>query len=224
MSILDLPFPLRTLVRWALWAGVALLGEAAFPPMAAAQTAPPAASSPMPPVPDNPYLATVPVEDESDKSRDKGLRLALIEVLRRAAGKQDSAFGPILAEAGSLVQQYGFQRDPATGGLSFRAAFDPAAIDNALKKQGLPVFGLNADVIEAWVTEVRGVRDANDYARALEHFGRIRGVRRVDVAEVRDDGLRLRMIVEGGVAAAARLALAGGVVRADASGNHELLH
>lgn len=227
MTLLDLPFPLRTLIRWALWACVALVGNAFFAPDATAQTAP-AKSARAPPIsaptmPENPYLAIVPVEDESNKSRDKGLRAALIEVLRRAAGKQDLAFAPILGKSASLVQQYGFQRDPVTGALSFRAAFDPTAIDNALTEQGLPVFGIKTNVVEAWVTEVHGLRDAADYARTLDHFGRIRGVRRVDVAEVRDGMVRLRMIVEGGVSEAAALAQTSGVVRVIADGTHELI-
>lgn len=222
MSLLHLPFPIRTLVRWALWAFVALVGNAYFAPASNAQAGI-EGSTLATTTPENPYLAIVPVDDESDKSRDKGLRLALMEVLRRAAGKQDSSFAPILANAASLVQQYGFQRDPASGTVKFRAAFDPTAIDNALKQEGLPVFGLKADVIEAWVTEVYGLRDAADYARVMNHFARVRGVRRVDVAEVRDGALRLRMIVEGGMADAAELAQVGGVVRADANGNHELI-
>lgn len=177
---------------------------------------------PMAPV-ENPYLAIVPAENETDVSRDKCLRLALTEVLRRAAGKRDAAFTPILARGASLVQHYGFERDPLTGALSFRAAFDPVAIDTALKQQGLPVFGLNSELVEAWVTEVRGLRTSADYARVIDHFTRLRGVRRVDVAELTDDAMRLRMIVEGGVTDAAALAVAGGVVRADLNGNHELV-
>lgn len=220
-------FSVRLCLRVALSAGVVLLGIAnAEPPVRAPQApakASVAATTPPPKALENPYLAIVPVDDESNKSRDKGLRLALIEVLRRAAGKQDYSFGPILANAASLVQSYSFQRDPSSAALSFRAAFDPTAVDNALKQQGLPVFGLKTDVVEAWVTDVHGLRDASDYARTLDHFSHLRGVRRLDVAEVRDGTVRLRMIVEGGVASAAELALAGGVVRADADGNHDLI-
>lgn len=224
MPPLDRFFPLRRLVQGSLWVGLTLAGQGMLTlPAHAQKSALPAAAGTAATTPENPYLAMVPVEDESDRSREKGLRLALIEVLRRAAGKQDSAFGPILAQAPNLVQQYGFQRDPASGALSFRAAFDPAAVDDALKRQGLPVFGLKTDVIEAWITEVGGVRDAAAYARVLDHFSRIRGVRRVDVAEVRDERLRLRMTVEGGVAAAAQLALSGGTLRATADGSYELV-
>ncbi|MGQ0619437.1 MAG: DUF2066 domain-containing protein [Panacagrimonas sp.] len=214
-------------MRWALWACVALAGNAVPAADTNAQTAPGksvgATTIAVPGTSGNPYLAIVPAEDESDKSRDKGLRAALVEVLRRATGKQDLAFAPILGKSASLVQQYGFQRDPASGALSFRAAFDPTAIDTALTEQGLPVFGIKTNVVEAWVTEVRGLRSAADYARTLDHFSGIRGVRRVDVAEVRDGSVRLRMIVEGGVSEAAALAQTSGVVRAIADGNHELI-
>lgn len=172
---------------------------------------------------ENPYLAIVPAESETDASRDTCLRLALIEVLRRAAGKRDAAFTPILARSASLVQHYGFERDPVTGALSFRAAFDPVAVDTALKQQGLPVFGLNAELVEAWITQVHGLHVAADYARVVDHFSRLRGVRRVDVTELRDDSLRLRMIVEGGLEDAAARAGDGGVLRADINGNYALV-
>ena len=217
-------FVVRRWLRVLGAAGAALLfvlPSAVLAQTAARARAAPAATTPAPV--ENPYLAIVPAENETDATRDKSLRLALVEVLRRAAGKRDAAFTPILARSASLVQHYGFERDALTGALSFRAAFDPVAIDTALKQQGLPVFGLNSELVEAWITEVSGVRTAADYARVIDHFSRLRGVRRVDVAEVRDDAVRLRMIVEGGMTDAAALAVAGGVVRADPYGNHELV-
>lgn len=224
MKHFPVSFDARRWLRSTCFAGATLLlalpAAALAQAAAGARTASPATAAAQT---ENPYLAIVPAENETDATRDKSLRLALIEVLRRAAGKRDAAFTPILTRSASLVQHYGFERDALTGALSFRAAFDPVAIDTALKQQGLPVFGLDSELVEAWITEVRGVRTAADYARVIDHFSRLRGVRRVDVAEVRDDAVRLRMIVEGGVTDAAALADAGGVVRADQNGNHELV-
>jgi hypothetical protein len=85
------------------------------------------------------------------------------------------------------------------------------------------VFGVDADIIEAWVVEVRGVQAGREYARLLDYFSSLRGVRRVDVDEVRGDGLRLRMTVEGGVERVALMVAGGGVVREQAPGFYELV-
>lgn len=213
-------FPLRVLCLIAVLAipmqpAIGAPSSAAKPPAAAAAK-PTTAAVPAA----NPYEAVVPVEDESDKSRDKGLRLALIEVLRRVVGRSDAASSQVLSDASRLVQQYGFLRDEASGAVSFRAVFDPRGVEDALKAQGLPVFGLDSDVVEAWVVQVSGVRSADDYARVVQHLTRLRGVRRLDVAELGDQGMRLRMIVEGGMDRVVQLAEAGGVLRRDGAGNY----
>lgn len=174
------------------------------------------------PAPQNPYAAEVAVEDESNGARDKGLRLALIEVLKRVVGRSDLATSSILSRAPSLVQQYAFVRDEAAGTLRFKATFDPASVDSALREAGLPVFGVDPELVEAWITEIHGLRDAADYARVVQHFGSIRGVRRVDVAGLHDSSLRLRMVVEGGTDRAAAMAEAGGLLRGDGTGNYVL--
>ena len=74
---------------------------------------------------------------------------------------------PILDRAAELVQHYGDEHDPATQALMFRAAFDPRAVDEALKHQGLPVFGHIAGAEQDWPVEVRGVSTFHDYGRAL---------------------------------------------------------
>lgn len=194
-------------------------------PAARAQTAPPAPSSAAPQaqsLPGNPYGAMVPVQDESAKSRDMGLRLALIQVLKGAVGRADPAVSPILARASRLVQQYSFVRDVASQALMFRAEFDPVAVDEALRGQGLPVFGVASDLIETWVVQVRGLHSTADYSRVLRHFSRVRGVRSVDVDELRGDTLQLRMVVEGGVQSAAERVEEDGLIGRDAAGGYVL--
>ncbi len=173
-------------------------------------------------LPGNPYGAIVPVQDESQKSRDTGIRMALIQVLKGAVGGYDDRTTSILAQAPRLVQQYSFVRDESGEGLMFRAVFDPAAVDAALRSQGLPVFGINSSVIENWVVEVHGLRTTSDYSRVLRHFTRIKGVRTVDVDELRGDTLRLRMVVEGGIAMAADRAESGDLISRDTTGNYVL--
>ncbi|MGQ0501099.1 MAG: DUF2066 domain-containing protein [Panacagrimonas sp.] len=217
--------PLNLRRRSALLAvSIALLPGLAMPAFAqkakapaatansAAAAAAAAASAPAP-YTGNPYEAVVPVDDESDKSRDVGMRLALTEVLKRAVGRADPAFAPVLGRAPQMVQQYGFEKDPATAATQFRASFDAQAVDAALKQQRLPVFGVNPALIDAWIVEVDGLRDSADYARVLQLFTDMRGINRVDVDDLRDGHLRLRMIVEGGTERAAQLATAGGVLR-----------
>ena len=174
------------------------------------------------PVPGNPYGAIVPVEDESAASRDKGLRMALILVLKGAVGRYDPSTGPILSLASRLVQQYSFMRDETTGDLMFKAVFDSRAVNDALRGQGLPVFGIDSSLVETWVIQVAGLRTTGDYSRVLRHFMRVRGVRSVDVDEVRDDRVQLRMVVEGGVQTAAFEAEKSGVIARDPSGHYVL--
>lgn len=173
-------------------------------------------------LPGNPYGAIVPVADESQKSRDNGLRMALIHVLKGAVGRYDERTSAILALAPRLVQQYSFVRDPAAGTLMFRAVFDPAAVDEALRAQGLPVFGVNSSVIETWIVQVHGLRTTSDYSKVLRHFTRVKGVRTVDVDDLRDDTLQLRMVVEGGIGLAAERAEESGLIGRDEMGNYVL--
>ena len=86
---------------------------------------------------DNPYAAVVPVEDESDASRRKALRAALILVIKRVVGRNDSSTGEVLDRAASLVQQYRFVRDADSDALSFYAAFDPQGVEAAIKARGI---------------------------------------------------------------------------------------
>ena len=173
-------------------------------------------------LPGNPYGAIVPVEDESQKSRDLGIRTALAQVLKGAIGRYDERTSSILAQSSRLVQQYSFVREEGNPALMFRAVFDPGAVDAALRAQGLPVFGVNSSIIETWIVQVHGLRTTSDYSKVLRHFTRIKGVRTVDVDDLRDDTLQLRMVVEGGIAIAAERAENNGLIGRDDTGNYVL--
>lgn len=168
---------------------------------------------------ENPYAARVPATEQTDAARDRGLREALMTVLKRAAGRSDVAFSPILGRASQLVQRYGFEHD-ASGALFFSAAFDPRGIEAALRGQGLPVFGVEAGALEYAVVFVRNVRSASDYSRVMEQFGSFAGVTSVQVTEARDDLLSLRLIVPGGGTRLAQLIRGGGLLRAEADGSY----
>ena len=173
-------------------------------------------------LPGNPYGAIVQVEDESQKSRDLGIRTALAQVLKGAVGRYDERSAPILAQASRLVQQYSFVREEGNPSPMFRAVFDPGAVEAALRAEGLPVFGVNSSVIETWTVQVHGLRTTSDYSRVLRHFTRIKGERTVDVDDLRDDTLQLRMVVEGGIALAAERAEKSGLIGRDDTGNYVL--
>lgn len=188
----------------------------------------------------NPYEAVVDVEDDSDASRRKGLRAALILVLKRVVGRYDPASGSVLDRAESFVQQYQFVYGPdegdaqgAAGGTSgeasgdaasekvrLRAVFDAEAVSAALKGAGLPVFGIDPRLVDAWIVEVSGLRSASDYARVCQLFEGTSGVRRLEVAQLEGDVVRLRMIVEGGLERANQLMLSRGVVRQQGEGRY----
>lgn len=183
---------------------------------------PAAAQSSSTAAPSNPYEAVVPVDDNSPSSRQKGLRVALIQVLQRVVGRADSATTAVLARAPTLVQYDAFQRDAASGEWRLRAIFDSRAVEAALKSQGLPVFGVDSDVVESWAVNVAGVRNAADYARVMRHFEALRGVRRVDLQELQDSQLSLRLVVEGGISRLESLATADGLLREDGAGAYVL--
>ena len=230
MSLSSLFFSSRATVRGALLAMVALCVTGLFVPLTHAQmtgtpapAAPTASTLPQGAVlPNNPYGAIVPVDDQSQASRDKGLRMALIHVLKGIVGRSDQSTSPILTLAPRLVQQYAFIPDAATSTVMLRAIFDRKAVEDALRAQGLPMFGVDSDVVEAWVVSVSGLRSVSDYSRVVRHFTRIRGVRRLDVDELCDDTVQLRMTVEGGVSLASVQAEKGGLIAPDGTGNYVL--
>ena len=185
-----------------------------FSPIAsiAAALAPPAAA------PVNPYEAVVPVTDTSPTGQSAALREALATVLGAVTGLPDvrtrSTVIPILDQAAELVQSYGTERDPTTKAPMFRAAFDARAVDAALKRQGLPVFGLIAGTEQDWPVVVHGVGTFRDYARTLDALRRVRGVRNVAVQSVDGDALNLQVRFEGDAFALARGISASGSLRA----------
>ena len=167
---------------------------------------------------DQSFEAVVTVDAESDRSRREGLRKALRLVLRRVVGRTEASTAAILERAEALVQQYQFLRDPGDGTIKFRAVFDPASVTAAVKEQGLPVFGLDPTLVDAWIVEVRGLRTAADYSQVFGLFNELSGVRRLEVSQLVEDRVRLRMIVEGGLERANLLVLSAGLIRQEGEG------
>lgn len=78
------------------------------------------------------YAGDAPVADTSDAQRDQAFDAALAQVLVKLSGDRSVAVRPgvadALAQASTLVQQYQYRKDAATGALRLEARFDPAAV------------------------------------------------------------------------------------------------
>ena len=198
-----------------------------FSPIASIAAAPAPVMAPAA-APANPYEAVVPVTDTSPGGQSAALREALATVLGTISGLPDvrtrTTVTPILDQAADLVQSYGTERDPVTKAPMFRAAFDARAVDAALKRQGLPVFGVIAGAEQDWPVLVRGVGSFRDYAHTLDALRRVRGVRSVAVQSVDSDALSLQVRFEGDAFALARGISAGGALRAAGESGTQLVY
>lgn len=184
---------------------LALIALLACGTAASAQLATPA---PLPAQPANPYEALIPVTDTSEKGQTAALNEALALVLTNVSGlssiRSEPAAVSILSQARALVQHYGLERDPVTAGMVMRAAFDPRAVDAALKRQSLPVFGQLAGTEQDSVVVVRGVAGLAEYQRALIALRSLRGVKNIAVDAVRADAVNFRVRFEGDAVALSR--------------------
>ncbi len=149
----------------------------------------------------DPYTVRVPIEQDDARTREAALREALALVLEAVVGRKDAAFDSLLPRATQWAQQYGVVARADGEGLEMKARFDPKAVEEALRSRGLPVFGIDASLIEGWALHIAGVHAASDYSRLLDYLAGLRGVRRVDVEQLSDDALLLRLTVEGGIKA-----------------------
>ena len=108
------------------------------------------------------YDAEVPVPDQSAKSYKAGLARAMIEVLVKLTGDRDvqgrQVASVLAGQPEKYVQQYKYSNRPVFRDnqlsleqqLYLRVSFSPDALDNALRENGVPLWGR---VI--WVCEPR---------------------------------------------------------------------
>lgn len=99
------------------------------------------------------HEASVPVRNQGPDQRDAALRQALEAVLIRVTGSRrlPPEATDLLSRANSLVQGYGYESTGAGRELRLRAQFDARAVENALRGQGLPVWGANRPAHIAWI-------------------------------------------------------------------------
>ena len=168
---------------------------------------------------DSLYTGQVPVASQSEADTAAGLSAALSQVLAKLTGDNAVANRPGVAKAvaqpNRYVQQYQFAQDVGTEGgqpqvrLSLVAQFDHAAVDKLLADLGLTRAGgsaADAPAAPAAVVDTRpqtfrvwvsGVNSANDYARAVGTLSRNELVRSVQAESARNDGVELRVEVNG---------------------------
>lgn len=114
---------------------------------------------------------------ESDV-RDAGLQQAFTTLMQRLTGQADAAKSSQLAkfqaDPQSLISRYGYE------GNTLVVNFDPASVQSALRKAGLPIWGNNRPVVLVWwhIDDLDGSRLVSDgqanapklYA-AAQHYG-----------------------------------------------------
>lgn len=200
----------------------AALAQPGGGPSNASPTATAASEPPAAPFANDAYTARVAAPDASAAARGKLLAQALKDVLQRVVGRSDPAFASILPRAETLVQTFGYERDAATGELQLVARFDPRGVDDAVRAQRLPVFGVYPSAVEPVALTVDGVRSPADYSRVLTSLRGAAGVRSVALTAADGESMQFQLSVEGGQE---RLASAlGGRLQPDASGHLHLLN
>ena len=147
------------------------------------------------------YEGRAPLADETPDQRDQALRAALSQVLGRVSGAsgalQSGRAAPILARAKSLLRAVSYDHTDASQPVLV-ARFNPAAVEDALKQAGLPVWGVLAGQVEDVELLVNGVDSPRAYARALAALQGLPMVKAVQVAAAAAGTLHLRLSVEGG--------------------------
>lgn len=134
------------------------------------------------------YEASVPVSSQSRQERQQALQAALSEILVRVSGRQEVASGLPLPEIEAALmrpsrytQQFRYHRvtlpadtedaEPVAAQVLW-AKFDQAAIDDLLRRSGLPVWGRTRPATLVWLAiDDRGQRflvSNNDTHQAKE--------------------------------------------------------
>ena len=165
---------------------------------------------------DSLYTGQVPVASQSERDTAAGLSAALTQVLAKLSGDNAVLSRPGVAKAvaqpNRYVLQYQFAQEAVSGQaparLTLVAQFDHTAVDRLLSDLGLvrtetaadtataaaPVTDTRPQTFRVWVS---GVNSALDYARAVGALGRNDLVRSVQAEAARNDGVQLRVEVNG---------------------------
>jgi len=159
------------------------------------------------------YTGQVPVASQSEADTAAGLSTALAQVLATLSGDKAALNRPGVAKAvaqpNRYVQQYHFAQSADNGQrLMLVAQFDHAAIDRLMTDLGLARTDTPADTLaggapaadtrpQTFRVWVSGVNSPLDYARAVGTLARNDLVRSVQAEAARNDGVQLRVEVNG---------------------------
>ena len=130
------------------------------------------------------HEAAVPVPDRSETARERGVREALGEVLVRLSGEREVLSRPgaeaLLAKPARYLQQYQYEQ---VEGLVLRAGFDAAALEDAMREYGLPLWGRTRSPLLVWLAvddgdrqSLLGAGDAEPLADELQAAAQRHGV------------------------------------------------
>lgn len=149
------------------------------------------------------YTGEAPVASQSDEDRTEALKVALANVVVERSGDAALPSRPdvakALAQAERYVLQYQYKRGGAEDGSSrliLVAQFDSVAVDRLLQRSGAAGEAEKATAPET-PTEatvwIGGIRNADDYARAIAYLGRSNFVRNAQPVRARGDGMLMRL-------------------------------
>ncbi|MCK9562998.1 MAG: DUF2066 domain-containing protein, partial [Bacteroidales bacterium] len=103
------------------------------------------------------YVATVPVDDQSEGARISAAREGLASVLVRLTGSRTLGDDPrvqaMLREVSTYMVEYSYVTLPAAtaGGLGVRIQYERDGIDRALRAGRLPIWPLNRPPLLLWL-------------------------------------------------------------------------
>jgi len=110
------------------------------------------------------YTVSVPVDDQTQSSRQQGTKLALQQVVVKVSGLSASASSEAVqkavASADRYVKSFRFNRDQDEG-LQLQVVFAPNLIDQLLTGSHLPVWGKSRPLVLVWA----GVEDGQQRKR-----------------------------------------------------------
>jgi hypothetical protein len=140
------------------------------------------------------YTARVPLTSNTQAARDAAMVTALETVYDRASGL--ALPQELRGEAQDWAQHFGLARDDE--GLWLQVAFDPAAIDHAVRSRGAPLWGRENTEAEWVYLQVEGLGGSHDYAWLIDSLGRDERIQTRTLERIEGSRLTLRLLTRGG--------------------------
>ena len=103
------------------------------------------------------YRALVPIEDHSDKERNRALRQGLLQVLVKLSGSREIGNRPavkdLLANAGAYVLEFGYAQLPDGRGQALDTRYSQVELDRFLRDNQLPVWPARRPSLLVWIVQ-----------------------------------------------------------------------